>query len=281
MSNAPDGNAPGVARGERVCYRHPDRHAPLSCTRCGRPICLDDAIDAPVGFLCPDDAETPRRQQQAARSMARLERPPTTYGVVGLIIAIYLGQRIGLVSVRDFALFGPAVAAGEWWRVLTSGFLHANLLHIGFNGYLAFQLGRMLEAPMGSSRLLAVYLAGLFGGSAGALLLSYNALTIGASGAVFGLMGAALVGLRRAGVNPWTSQIGSLVILNLVFTFVIPNVSVGGHIGGLAAGAAAGWVVFRVPRGDGAANLVWIVTGVVAVLSVAVGVIGWSFGLGL
>ena len=281
MSNAPGGNASDVARGERVCYRHPDRHAPLSCTRCGRPICLEDAIDAPVGFLCPDDAETPKRQQQAARSMARLERPPVTYGVVGLIVAIYIGQRIGLVSVREFALFGPAVAAGQWWRVLTSGFLHANLLHIGFNGYLLFQLGRMLEPPMGSSRLLAVFLAGLFGGSAGALLLSYNALTIGASGAVFGLMGAAMLGLRRAGVNPWTSQIGTLVILNLVFTFVIPNVSVGGHLGGLAAGAAAGWVVFRVPRGDGAANLVWIVTGVTLVASIAVGVVGWNLGLGL
>ncbi len=273
-------DAAEVAAG-RVCYRHPDRPAPLSCTRCGRPICLDDAIDAPVGFLCPEDAQTPKRQQQAARSVARMDRPLVTSWLLGLIVAAYIGQQVGLVSIREFALFGPAVAAGEWYRVLTSGFLHANLLHIGFNGYLLYQLGRMLEFPLGSSRLLAVYLAGLFGGSAGALLLSYDAVTIGASGAVFGLMGAAMVGLRRVGVNPWTSQIGALVLLNLVFTFVISNVSVGGHLGGLLAGAAAGWVAFRVERGDPNGHLAWLVTAAMLVLSIGIGIGGWGLGLGL
>lgn len=213
--------------------------------------------------------------------MTRLDRPPVTFGLLVVIGLAYVAQQVGLDLVRDFALYGPAVAAGQWYRVLTSGFLHANLIHIGFNGYLLYQLGRMLEVPLGSSRLLAVYLAGLFGGSAGALLLSYNALTIGASGAVFGLMGAAMVGLRRAGVNPWTSQIGALVLLNLVFTFVISNVSVGGHLGGLLAGAAAGLVAFRVERGDPSGNLVWAVTAGMLVLAIGIGVMGWNFGLGL
>ncbi|HKJ54783.1 MAG TPA: rhomboid family intramembrane serine protease [Nitriliruptoraceae bacterium] len=275
MSNAQD-----VASG-RVCYRHPDRPAPLACTRCGRPICLDDAIDAPVGFLCPEDAQVPKRQQQAARSVARMDRPLATSWLLGLVVVAYLGQQFGLVTIREWALFGPAVAAGEWYRVLTSGFLHINLLHIAFNGYLLYQLGRMLENPLGSSRLVAVYLAGLFGGSAGALLLSYDAVTIGASGAVFGLMGAAMVGLRKVGVNPWTSQIGGLVIINLVFTFVISNVSVGGHLGGLVAGAVAGWAAFRVERGDPTGHLTWVVTAAMLALAIGVGVVGWSLGLGL
>jgi membrane associated rhomboid family serine protease len=137
------------------------------------------------------------------------------------------------------ALFGPLVAAGEWWRIVTSGFLHANLIHVGFNAYLLWLLGRMLEPDIGRSAFLAVFVAGLLGGSGGALLLSWDVATIGASGAVFGLMGAAMVGLRRRGINPWRSSIGTLVIINLVFTFAAANVSIGGHLGGLAAGSLA------------------------------------------
>lgn len=224
-----------------TCYRHPDRPAPLRCTRCGRPICLEDAVDAPVGWLCPEDAQVPARQAAAARSAtARL-----TVVLVAANVLLYLAQQSVAGVTNAGILFGPAVAAGEWWRIVTGGFLHASLIHIGFNAYLLWALGNMLEPAVGARRFGAIYAAGLFGGSAGALLLSWTAPTLGASGAVFGLMGAAMVGMRRRGVNPWRTSIGTLVILNLVFTFASPGISIGGHLGGLVGGALAAMPVFR------------------------------------
>ena len=219
-----------------TCYRHPDREAPLRCTRCDRPICLEDAVDAPVGFLCPDDAQ----QSARVRRVTAGASGTVTKTLTGVLVAIYVLQQIGLgdLTVRGLT-FGPLVAEGEWWRLVTGGFLHGGLLHIGFNGYLLYQLGMMLEPALGRSRFLAIYSAGLAGGSAGVMLLSWGAPTLGASGAVFGLMGAAMVLLRRRGINPWQTSIGSLVILNLVITFVIPQVSIGGHVGGLIGGAVA------------------------------------------
>jgi membrane associated rhomboid family serine protease len=144
---------------------------------------------------------------------------------------------------------------------VTSGFLHANLMHVGFNGLLLWQLGHLLEPLLGRGRFLALYAAGLAGGSLGVMLVSWISTvaglsgidlamrvlggnpfqtTIGASGAVFGLMGAAMVVLRSRGINPWRTSIGTLVALNLVLTFAISSISVGGHLGGLLAGALAG-----------------------------------------
>jgi membrane associated rhomboid family serine protease len=227
-----------------TCYRHPDRAAALGCSRCERPICLQDAVDAPVGYLCPECARAPKRQVRVARSGAFL----LTKALVAINVAVFLLQQVpdlGGAVTRAGVLFGPAVASGEWWRIVTSGFLHGGILHIGFNAYLLWMLGQMLEPEAGTARYAALYAAGLFGGSAGALLLSWDAPTLGASGAVFGLMGAAMVGMRRRGVNPWRSSIGSLVLLNLVFTFAVPSVSIGGHLGGLLGGAAAALPVFQ------------------------------------
>lgn len=220
-----------------TCYRHPNREAPLRCTRCERPICLDDAVDAPVGFLCPEDA----KQAPRVRRVAAGSRGTVTTTLVGILAVVYLAQQVpGLGVTERFIEWGPAVAGrGEVWRLVTGGFLHGGLLHIGFNAYLLYQLGLMLEPVLGRARFLGVYAAGLFGGSAGVMLLSWDAPTLGASGAVFGLMGAAMVLLRRNGVNPWQTSIGSLVILNLVITFIIPRVSIGGHLGGLLGGALA------------------------------------------
>lgn len=219
-----------------TCYRHPGREAPLRCTRCERPICLDDAIDAPVGFLCPDDAQ----QAPRVRRVQRSADAPITRVLVGLLVVAFVGQEVvGGALTRWGVIWGPAIADGQWYRLVTGAFLHGGLLHIGFNGYLLWQLGHMLEPAMGRARFLGVYAAGLAGGSAGVLLLSWSAPTLGASGAVFGLMGAAMVLLRRAGIDPWRTSIGSLVLLNLVLTFVIPGISIGGHVGGLLGGAAA------------------------------------------
>jgi membrane associated rhomboid family serine protease len=253
-----------------TCYRHPDRPAPLRCTRCGRPICLDDAVDAPVGWLCPEDARLPKRQVAAARATTAM----VTKVLVGINVALYVLQQVSPTVTNAGVLFGPAVAAGQWWRIVTGGFLHASLIHIGFNAYLLWMLGNMLEPEVGQRRFGAVYAAGLFGGSAGALLLSWTAPTLGASGAVFGLMGAAMIGMRRRGVNPWRSSIGTLVILNLVFTFASPGVSIGGHLGGLAGGALAALPVFR-------AHLPSRRTSVAAVSGIAlvIGAVAVGFGV--
>lgn len=265
----------------RTCYRHPRREAPLSCTRCGNPICLEDAIDAPVGYLCPDCAAQPKRVQRAHRAVARAENPVVTTGMIAVMVIVYvvggvLRQTSGIGLVQEGGLFGPAVAAGDWYRIVTSGFLHGGLIHIGFNCYLLYLLGQMLERGLGTSRFVPLFLGGLFGGGIGALLLSYGNLTIGASGAVFGLMGAAMVGYRRRGINPMQTQIGSLVMLNLVFTFLIPNISIGGHLGGLAGGALVGYAVFYLD-GDRAKQGViaaWGLAAILAVVSVVVGITG-------
>ena len=255
-----------------TCYRHPDREAPLRCTRCERPICLADAIDAPVGYLCPDDAQQSRR----VRRVTAAASASVTKVLTGLLVAIFLLQQTGLFQVTQRGLtFGPLVAQGEWWRLIAGGFLHGGFLHIAFNGYLLYQLGKMIEPALGRSRFLAVYTAGLAGGAAGVMLLAWDQPTLGASGAVFGLMGAAMVMLRRRGINPWQTQIGTLVALNLVITFVVPSISIGGHLGGLAGGAlAAAAIVATSDRGASTDTAPWLVAGGLLALAWVAGVSG-------
>jgi membrane associated rhomboid family serine protease len=147
--------------------------------------------------------------------------------------------------VAHGALYGPAIQNGDVWRLVTSGFLHAGLVHIGFNMYLLWILGQLLEPALGSVRFGALYFTALLWGSFGALLVQPDAVTVGASGAVFGLMGAAAVEMRARGINPFQTNIGMLILLNLGISFVFSNISVGGHIGGLVGGALVG-LVFHV-----------------------------------
>jgi membrane associated rhomboid family serine protease len=137
-------------------------------------------------------------------------------------------------------LFGPYIDHnGEYWRLVTGGFLHANLLHIGLNMYLLWLLGQMLEPAIGSVRFVAIYAVSLLSGSFGALLANPTKPTLGASGAVFGLMGAAFIELRARGIDPMQAGIGGLIIFNLIFSFLFPGISYGGHIGGLVGGGLA------------------------------------------
>lgn len=259
-------------QGTTTCYRHPDRAAPLRCTRCERPICLEDAVDAPVGYLCPDDAQQSRRVRRVTAGASA----DVTRGMLGLLVVLFVLQETGAFQLTERALtVGPLVARGQWWRVITGAFVHGNLLHIGFNGYLLYQLGRMLEPVLGRSRFAAIYTAGLAGGSAGVLLLSWAQPTLGASGAVFGLMGAAMVLLRRRGINPWQTDIGTLVVLNLVLTFVVPQISIGGHLGGLAGGAlAAAVLVAGTDRGETGAVGSWVVAAGLLALAFVAGFAG-------
>lgn len=132
---------------------------------------------------------------------------------------------------------------GQWYRIVTSGFIHFGALHIAFNMYLLYLLGQLLEPALGRVKFVLLYFAALVGGSAGAMILQPSGFHGGASGAVFGLMGAAFVGYSIRGVNPFSTGIGTILVLNLVITFTIPGISIGGHLGGVVAGALAGLIV--------------------------------------
>lgn len=256
MSAPPPEPVPAGGESARVvwaCYRHPGRESGVRCRRCERPICPDCMITAPVGFQCPECV----RQAPPVRSLRSLaSRPVVTYALIAASVAAFvpsLGPGAGPGGnplAVDFALYGPAVAAGEWWRLITSGFLHYGMIHLAFNMIILVQLGAMLEPALGRLRFGVLYATALLGGSFGALLLQPGARTAGASGAVFGLMGAALVGMRRRGVDPMQSGIGGLLAINLVLTFLIPGISIGGHLGGLAGGAAAGALLFATDDRD-------------------------------
>jgi membrane associated rhomboid family serine protease len=233
------------------CYRHPDRQGGVRCRRCERPICPDCMVQASVGFQCPACARTGAPTPRTGRAVR--PEPYVTWAIIAVCVAVFLPSLGGGASVTgrgdldvagELALSAPAVAAGDWWRLFTSGFVHYGLLHVGFNMFVLFQLGTLLEPALGRLRFAALYAVALLGGACGALLLDPDALTAGASGAVYGLMGAAVLGLRRRGVDPFRTGLGGLLLVNLLLTFVIPGISVGGHLGGLAAGAVAGGTLF-------------------------------------
>jgi membrane associated rhomboid family serine protease len=240
-----------------TCYRHPNRETGVSCSNCGRPICPDCMTPTPVGMRCPECANERTKVTRGAVAPSHYDAP-ATYVLIALNIAAYLaeiaggggGLSPGNSSVLiDFGLFGPSVAEGEWYRLVTSGFLHASIIHIGFNMFALFFLGRILEPGIGTPRFVALYLVSLFAGSFGALLLDPNALTIGASGAVFGIFGATFVIARSRGVDALASSIGIILVLNLAITFGRPEISIGGHLGGLAAGLLYALVIVAGDRG--------------------------------
>ena len=153
-----------------------------------------------------------------------------------------LGALIGpSLQIRNNGEVLRGVADGAWWRLVTSGFLHFGVFHIALNMWVLWNVGPPLERALGRARYVALYFAALLGGSAGAMLVSPNALGAGASGAIFGLFGAFAAAMHRQGVNPFRTSIGTTLMLNLGITFLIPGISIGAHIGGMIAGAICGW----------------------------------------
>jgi membrane associated rhomboid family serine protease len=243
-----------------TCYRHPDRETRVSCSSCGRPICPDCMTPTPVGMRCPECAnQRTRVVRNPTGTPSGIGAFPATYVLIAINVIVFLvqiangsgGFRETGVSqfVVDYALFGPSVAEGEWYRLLTCGFLHASLIHIGFNMLILFFLGRLLEPALGTPRFLVLYFASLLAGSLGALVLDPNALTLGASGAVFGLAAATFIIARGRGMDALASQIGFLIVFNLVWSFVGSNISVGGHVGGLIGGTICALAIVAGERG--------------------------------
>jgi membrane associated rhomboid family serine protease len=231
-----------------TCYRHPSRETGVSCSNCGRPICPDCMTPTSVGMRCPECS----RQKTVVKTIRNTARHPEVTIALIVINAIAFiaegnitvtGQPTNKVFIEG-ALVGSypnapevGVAHGQWWRIITGGFLHENLLHIGFNMYVLYILGKLLEPVLGRFRFGLIYAVSLLAGSLGALIISPHSLTVGASGAVFGLMGAAAVEMRARQISIMQSGIGGLILINLIISFTLPGISWGGHIGGLIGGA--------------------------------------------
>ncbi len=226
----------------------------------------------PVGMRCPECS----RQKTKVRTAATLAgTPQLTYALIAINAVAYLLTSGGSAApggnlYGKGVLFGPLVADGEWWRIVSSGFLHAGIIHILLNMVFLWFLGTMLEPAIGKLRFGIIYVVSLVGGSFGALLLTPNSSTVGASGAVFGLMGAAILFMRTRGIGVMQSGLGLTLILNLVLTFR-PGISFGGHLGGLLAGGVLGYLMFEVAeRRKASGNVVYGVSAaMILVLAVA------------
>ncbi|HEX5713110.1 MAG TPA: rhomboid family intramembrane serine protease [Solirubrobacterales bacterium] len=265
-----------------TCYRHPDRETGVSCSSCGRPICPDCMTPTPVGMRCPECAQQRTKVVRGPSGGASgFQQSPATYVLIALNVVAFLAQ-IGTGSggisgtsgsvALDFGLAGAPVAEGEWYRLVTGGFLHAGLFHIGLNMAALFIVGRVLEPGIGTPRFVALYVASLLAGAAGALALTdpYQ-LTVGASGAIFGIFGATAVIAYGRGMGAVASEIGFLIVLNLVISFTVPGISIGGHLGGLIGGAICAAGIVAGERGMLGPNrrfAEFAVMGIVAVVSV-------------
>jgi membrane associated rhomboid family serine protease len=231
------------------CYRHPDRETGVSCSECGRGICPDCMTFGPVGIRCPDHSGKARGAakvvQNVQRSTSRNAGIVTTT-LIAINVGIYFLQLAGGASVNansgwiyeHGALYGPLVAQGDWYRLITAAFLHYGPIHLGLNMLGLWWIGRPLEDYLGSVRYLLLYLVSGLAGSAGALIMNPTVPTVGASGAVYGILGAAIV-LERQGTYVLGGLALPLFIVNIAFSFAVPGISIGGHLGGAAGGALA------------------------------------------
>ena len=211
-----------------------------------------------VGMRCPECARQTTKVRVGQNAFGSdASKMPATFVLIGINVIVFLvelagggaGQFSGSGSViHDAGLRGPDIANGDWWRVISGGFLHAGFLHLLFNMYVLYVAGSILEPGIGTPRFLGIYFVSLVAGSLGALIVDPNTVTVGASGAIFGLMAAVIVVARGRGVEQVAQQFGLFIVLNLVLTFAIPGISVGGHIGGLIGGLVAALLVIFVER---------------------------------
>jgi membrane associated rhomboid family serine protease len=243
----------------------------------------------PVGMRCPECASQRTRVRTGVTSALGGGEPWATYVLIALNVAAFFAEvasgasatsiGTGATLISDGAVFGPAIENGEWYRIVTGGFLHAGILHLGLNMFVLYILGRLLEPAIGTPRFVGLYAVSLLAGSFGALLLDPNVPTVGASGAVYGIMGATIVIARRRGVEQIASQIGIWLVLNIVLSFSLNGISIGGHLGGLAGGTLAALVIVAAERRDGARQAIGLeVLGMTAIAVASVLGSLWAAG---
>lgn len=274
MSTQDGLGAPGAGAGVPVCPRHPDRVSYVTCQRCGRPMCGECQRPAPVGIQCVDCVRQAAAARPAVRTAlggrVRSRSHAVTMTLLVVNVLAYLASMV-LGQVYSELAFMPALAESEPHRFLTTAFLHGGFLHLALNMYALYLVGTLLEPLLGRWRFAALYLVSAVGGSVAVLLLaspgspSWTQVTVGASGAVFGLFAASFFVLRRFGRD--VTWVAAILAINFVLGFVIANVSWQAHLGGMLTGAvlAAGYVY--APRGS--RTVVSVVATALVVLALA------------
>ncbi len=248
-----------AAYGQTRCYRHPDRATSLRCSRCDRAICPFCSHDSPVGQRCPECSRGGGAAQSVtARPLSR-RATPAVIAIIALSAVVYLFQRQNALFNIDYAHYTAAVEQGEWWRIITAAFLHSrSFFHILFNMYALYLFGPGLERQIGAVSFTGLYLTSAAAGGALFQFLSEGG-AVGASGAIFGLFGAVLVGVLPLRNTPQgAAHLRRLLILlavNLALPLIAPNIAWEAHLGGLAAGMAVMALWQRLPQGPNARYL--------------------------
>ncbi len=246
---------------------------------------------ASVGFHCPECVRTTGQKVLRPSDLGRRPAVLTALIVVNVLafvaqLATGTGSAVTGEVYRQGVLFGPFVGEGEVWRIVTAGFLHGSLIHIGFNMYALYLFGQAIERPLGAIRMLLVYTGGLLGGAAAVLAFNFDTPTLGASGAVLGLAGGLAAILMSQGRSMMQTSLGPLLLINLGLPLLVPGISFWGHLGGVAGGFAVGAVLGYVPRRFGrtknetlvAAGAVVVALGVAA-LWAGLATTGFSTGI--
>lgn len=236
---------------EEVCYRHPDRPSGVSCQRCDRLICPECMHSASVGVHCPECTRNSTQKVYTAQTLPGANAI-VTRTLIGINVAVFvLFNMAEIGSTNDLLVNGRAIdQLSEPWRIVTGGFAHASLIHIGMNMFALWGLGQMLERRLGSVVFGAAYMASLVGGSFLAILFDPNQSVLGASGAIFGLLGLVVLALRSRGVGLQESGLARILLINLFISF-LPFVSLWGHLGGFLMGLVLGALYFGLNAGDG------------------------------
>lgn len=286
-----------------TCYRHPGRESYIRCQRCDRTICPDCMRDAAVGFQCPECIAEGKKSTRSGRTAYGGLRPTNASTTSGVLIALNaavwiailitggsgsnlvdllglrpngycdLGNGLGNLRVGEQACTAaghtwlPGFADGAYWQVLTSGFTHVAVTHILFNMFALWVIGPQLELALGRTRFVALYLLSLLAGSAVVLWAAPEyQLTLGASGAIYGLFAALLIVARKVGAD--MRSLWALIAINVFLTFAIPNISWQGHLGGFIGGGVVAALLVYAPRGPRRTTVQ--VLGLVAVAAVIV-----------
>ena len=258
-----------------TCYRHPDRATRLSCTSCTRPICVECSYDASVGQKCPE-CSVPEGRAQVVHARRTIGRPsfqtsPVSFVIMGVTIAVFvagfLSPELDRTLFQNLAQANFLVAAGEWYRIFTAALLHGGIMHIFFNMYALYLFGPRLEQQVGSPAFLALYVAAAgAGGMVSYALGPLNQVSIGASGAIFGLFGAWIfVAWKMRGTPGGRSmfnQLGVLLAINLALPLLVGGIDWRAHLGGLGAGLLIAWLWSLFAVGKPNARMIRTVTAI-------------------
>lgn len=271
-----------------TCYQHPNRETGVSCAHCGRGLCPDCMVFTPVGIKCAEHAGVPTGAAKVVQGARRfgLEGGGAllTKILIGINVLVFLWQvgSGGTLSqpygypYLEGALNGILVANGDWWRLFTSMFLHASVIHLALNMLFLWWIAAPVEQAVGRVRFALLYVVSGLAGAAGALLMTApEATTVGASGALFGILGAAFVFERQRTYVLGGSAL-TIIVLNLAFTFAIPGISIGGHLGGLVGGALSALALSRLGRAHAAYGRPGLI-GVAGVVAVGIASVAASF----